>query len=192
MNSFYWGSINATQSPLPIILTEFQGQSTPDGIQLTWVTESEITFDYFQVERSFDGLEFEPLAKINARGSSHGQTFYNYLDRTARNTQNYYRLKNVDLNGSSDYSKIIRVENDGSTPVIFPNPVVLGNFTVKVNPSSLPADFVLFNGLGKSLLSTELRNATTLISLPPGTPIGLYFVKISTSRLSHTFKILVN
>ncbi len=113
-------------SPLPITLLSFTGSRGKNATNLKWVIESEINFDYFLLEHSGDGYEFETVTKVKGKGNSSSRAEYSYLDLTATNLY-YYRLKSVDLDGTTSFSKVIKVDGNGEgysrLAVIYPNPV---------------------------------------------------------------------
>jgi hypothetical protein len=96
---------------LPIELLSFRG--TTDNVKnyLYWKTASEINNDYFTLERSFDGIYFEPLTRVEGVGNSTQLINYSYIDDNPENIINYYRLKQTDYNGNSSYSNIISINN---------------------------------------------------------------------------------
>ena len=93
---------------LPIELTSFTIQCENDNIyQLNWTTASELNSHKFIVQRSYDGIQFNDLKTIAAQGNSNQLIYYKYVD-TANTIENlYYRLKEISLDSSFSYSKII-------------------------------------------------------------------------------------
>ena len=108
---------------VPVKLSSFDGETKSDYNQLNWEMEEAINFDYFQVEKSEDGVQFYNLEKVFGID---GVNKYTAQDHNP-STLNYYRLKMVDLDGSYDYSKIISLgsrREEGNMPQFFPNPLV--------------------------------------------------------------------
>jgi len=129
-NSFtnYVGCISDLCQPLPIELTSFTGEEKDCKIDLTWQTLTETNSSHFIVQESNDGMSFSDAERIEAAGFSGVLLTYNFTDETT-GVYNYYRLKQVDLDGSYEYSKIIRIESDCYEPGIingitdlYPNP----------------------------------------------------------------------
>ena len=132
-SSFTWdtlatatpGAPNGTQA-LPVELTSFSAVNLTNGVKLSWTTASEINNSGFDLERSSNNKSFEKIAFIPGHGTSTKATAYSYLDDNAKGKV-YYRLKQIDLNGSYEYSKTIEV-NSTNSPVNFnlsqnyPNP----------------------------------------------------------------------
>ncbi len=104
-------------SVLPVEISSFTGRYSPKGMAvLNWTTESELNNDFFTVERSFDGRDFEAVEKIAGAGTSLESQTYQFLDHTAvslaKSNTVYYRLKQTDFDGAFSHSDLISVELD--------------------------------------------------------------------------------
>jgi hypothetical protein len=179
-SSFYVGSINATQTPLPITLLSFTGEVIADGALLKWSTSMEKNFDRFDIERSTDGVRYAYLASITGQGALNARTDYTYLDETAPAGRSYYRLKNVDLDETFDYSNVVPVVLKGKEGklAIYPNPVVNKTITITV-PDSGPATLVLLDAMGNPVLKTSLAFGEQEIALNDSLKPGIYFARIA-------------
>jgi hypothetical protein len=111
-------------NPLPLNLLRFDGEKSTDCNLLTWCTATEIMTDYFVLEKSIDGINFTPLANIDAVGFSLQPANYSYKDYEKSSTVNYYRLQQFYVDGNSDFSNVIVLADDNiSNQVqIYPNP----------------------------------------------------------------------
>ncbi|MCX6295990.1 MAG: hypothetical protein NTX97_07980, partial [Bacteroidetes bacterium] len=112
-------------NPLPIELLSFTGYSLANGNQLNWVTATETNNDFFDLERSSDGIEFYKIATIDGAGNSTSIKNYEYYDANPLDGLNYYRLKQVDFNGDFFYSNIISIDKsiiENTFIQVFPNP----------------------------------------------------------------------
>jgi hypothetical protein len=106
-------------SNLPIELTSFEGKSKNRYNDLTWTTATETKNDYYELERSTDGLNWNIVANINGAGTVSTPSFYSFKDYTfVNNTVNYYRLKQVDTDKSFTYSNIIYIDNKVSEQLV--------------------------------------------------------------------------
>jgi hypothetical protein len=94
---------------LPIELLEFTGTCIANGVQLNWVTATEINNDYFLIEKSNDGYDWEQIAKIKGLVNSYTATKYIHIDYTTQNNLTYYRMSQVDLSGIKTVFKAIDV-----------------------------------------------------------------------------------
>lgn len=96
--------------PLPIELMLFEGTNNKDYNHLTWGTATELNSHYFAVETSENAMDWKLLSMIPAAQNSNTPIYYEYKDFFyKRDKINYYRLKQIDLNGDYEYSNIISV-----------------------------------------------------------------------------------
>lgn len=109
---------------LPIELLSFNAEPIDnDYVEITWVTASEINNDYFEIERSLDANDWTSILKEDGAGNSSTTLFYSAYDRQPNPGTSYYRLKQVDFDGSYTYSSPVSVNfNDSETISIYPNP----------------------------------------------------------------------
>ncbi|MBL0293493.1 MAG: T9SS type A sorting domain-containing protein [Saprospiraceae bacterium] len=113
---------------LPIELTYFNGKVSNGTHYLNWATASERKNAYFEVERSFDGTQFTKIGKVISKanqGLSVQKLTYDYNDLEPADGINYYRLKQVDLDGKHSYSKVISLSSSkesNSIKNLYPNP----------------------------------------------------------------------
>ncbi len=111
-------------SPLPVELISFTGKKVDDLNELTWTTASEENNAGFEIEKSEDGVNWEIIGWVEGRGTSNELNEYIFLDRLPFLGDNYYRLKQVDVDGQFEYSKNINIRNVNEivTIDISPNP----------------------------------------------------------------------
>ena len=109
-------------SPLPVELIDFTAEENNEKVLLKWKTASETNNSHFQIQRSVDGVRFDYLNVVQGAGTTSQETTYNYQDKAPINGRSYYRLKQIDLDGSFEYSPIRQVylETDGIS--IYPSP----------------------------------------------------------------------
>lgn len=112
------------QAPNP--LSGFAADYQEPSVQLSWTTAMELDAAYFEVNKSVDGFNFATLGSVQAQGGSGSVTRYSYIDPGPVLRRTYYRLRIVDRQGNSVYSKTISVRagNSGITlNNLYPNPV---------------------------------------------------------------------
>ncbi len=169
------GSINATTTPLlPIELLSFDAQLRNQDVLLEWVTVSEINNDYFTVERSKNGVDWEIIEIMDGAGTSEGLLKYSTWDYNPYGGISYYRLKQTDFDGSFTYSEtipiqIIRKETIGISPT--PND---GSFNI-MNTSS--GSYQILDLNGKVLHEGNIESGSTSVDIK-FLPNGIYFVRI--------------
>ena len=119
------GELNTTQAfvPLPIELMSFNARALEGQVLLNWQTLTEINNDYMAVERSSDGQDFEEIGQIQGAGTSFIPQSYELLDPQPYQGLNYYRLRQVDFDGTTTYSKMVSVvfEGQGWGVQVFPS-----------------------------------------------------------------------
>lgn len=178
-------------SPLPVTLVDFSAKTIENTIQLAWRTTSETNASHFEVEKSNDGKSFLSIGNVSAKGESEAIETYTFTDISGRNSafsQQYYRLKMIDNDGTYAYSRIetARWKNTETAHnvVMSPNPLksqelnlrfegmAKGNYTVQIinllGQKRAEKSFV-WDGISESKFSTN------------NLPAGLYLVKTVSS-----------
>jgi hypothetical protein len=128
------GSVTSGGTPLPVELLEFKGLYQSGAIKLSWITASELNNDYFEVQRSNDGVNFYPLGIVEGGGDSNQKLNYNFIDYSSIIESQYYRLLQVDYDGGFEYLTIILVHANDLTIVdfsIYPNPSINGDMNIQ-------------------------------------------------------------
>jgi hypothetical protein len=143
----------------------FEASALNDDAYLVWQTSSEINNKGFRIDRSINGVDFEPIAFVKGNGNSQKLIKYKYLDKNIFLNKSlwYYQLVQTDLDGTLSYSEVKRVENvnglSGSIQ-LYPNPVS-NQFTVTINQEQELLNAELFALDGKSLGILTLINNNT-------------------------------
>jgi hypothetical protein len=128
---FTFGGGGSGVNPLPIELLSFNAAYNGKNVDVTWKTASEINNDYFTIERSLDGVNFEVVSIVPSKalnGNSTAILSYTVNDPNATNGTYYYRLKQTDYDGKFEYSGVVpvtinnSVENTDLAFTIAPNP----------------------------------------------------------------------
>ena len=113
-------------APLPVTLISFVGKRLDARqVQLDWTTTSETNNDHFEIERTLNpATGFETVGSVKGKGNSAANVSYQFTDPNSETVYTYYRLKQVDLDGSFAYSRIIAVKgyHQELTVNAFPNP----------------------------------------------------------------------
>jgi hypothetical protein len=153
----------SASSSLPVELLSFEGENQGNYNLLRWATASELNNDYFELERTANPLEgFEAIARIDGAGTTSEITNYEYLDQNPVVGTNYYRLKQVDFDGTTTYSEVIalEVEADAVNNALFPNPT-RGKVFYRVNTTvEKSVELRISNALGQQI-SQEVYQLTT-------------------------------
>jgi hypothetical protein len=160
---------STADNPLPIELLDFKARAIGTDIELNWITASEVNSDYFSIQRSTDGHEFEEIARIASAHSHSGHT-YQWLDKMASKGVAYYRIKQVDLNGEFLYSTIVSVEilNEKSF-LLLPNFGKSGT----IMSTTVKGEYAVYNNLGVVVMRIQNSDTIDTTSLAS----GIYIVK---------------
>jgi hypothetical protein len=137
--------------PFPLSLTDFKSFQDGPQIALNWASVNEQNFYGFNLERSFDGLQFENIGEIKEPIEVlNNKKLYAFRDINPKSGQNYYRLKMIDTDGSEAYSAIISQNYvlDKFTIKPFPNPVLI-NEALKLGESQKIKELKIFDNLGR-------------------------------------------
>ncbi len=120
---FTLASINEGNTPLPVTLTHFEGKMMEGQVALTWTTASEQQNESFTLEKSYDAVQWKAFKTLDGAGNSHQIIHYRAYDTQPYRPFTYYRLRQKDVDGSLNYSPIIRVDvQSPERSVIYPNP----------------------------------------------------------------------
>jgi hypothetical protein len=176
-------------SMLPTKLNYFKGAAAQQQVNLTWQTVTEQQMDRFVIESSYDGQSFFTLDSVKAAGYSNTAKNYSYTQRNPRNGKIYYRLKQVDKNGSYEYSSTILVNsmNDAYTALsVYPNPAI-STLMIRHQLATGQEQCSIRNMQGvvmaqKTLAAGTLQSSFDVQHLPTGT----YLVVVSNGKEQYT------
>ncbi|MBO2010704.1 T9SS type A sorting domain-containing protein [Hymenobacter negativus] len=192
-------SVPTLTAPLPVVLTSFTGQATSAGNQLSWATAQEVKSASFVIEASADGSTFAAVAELAAAGNSTSARTYQYLDASAAAqsaTRRYYRLRQVDLDGSLTYSTVVvlsrTVAATSSTFEAYPNPFA-NQLTVALPGAFEPqaATITLLSLAGRPVYTGKLTLSAApqaLVALPE-LPAGVYVLRLTTASGTISHKV---
>jgi len=109
---------------LPVELLSFTVHDLKNYIRLRWSTSSEINHSHFVIEKSTDLNDFKTIGIVHSPVSSNAANTYYFNDYHVQSSLNYYRLRQVDKDGTSSYSKVLSISRsvESKEPYIFPNP----------------------------------------------------------------------
>ncbi|MEP6746599.1 MAG: PA14 domain-containing protein [Bacteroidota bacterium] len=170
-------SFNITGSLLPVKLLGFDGKTDNKNISLSWKVSSEINADYYQVEKSADGIAFTVLGKVFATASTSAGKTYGYPDASPFSGINFYRLRMVDKDGKYSYSPVIKIIfTEKKSVSIFPSVIDNGSVYISTSAELKNGLVELFDMTGKKLqqirlamLATGQVTALPLINIRSGT-----------------------
>jgi len=166
------------ESPLPVHLSMFTASSVENVVRLEWTTVSEKNSNGFDIERSADARKFEKLTFVKGYGNSDEENHYTVTDSAPLTGISYYRLKQIDLDGTYTYSPVKSVKNGNSSPVIvYPNPVQ-DMLTIDLKGNKVSGKLIILNVLGQKVRQSDLTGSEqTGIDVSTLSP-GIYFYRL--------------
>jgi hypothetical protein len=193
--TFTLGSVDLANA-LPVELVNFTARKSGSTVILNWQTASELENDYFEVEVSSTGENFNGIARIDGNGNSNKLIEYEYVDQNPLLGQNYYRLKQVDFDGDVEYSKVIGIFNDAPSTLrlnLYPQPAsneVTFQFNGVNTERSL--DLTIYNMSGQLVKNLTLNPKSKELSLDVSLlSSGLYIVRLSQSHSYSQQKLII-
>jgi hypothetical protein len=173
--------------PLPVNLITFEGKAQNTGNQLQWSTSWETQNAGFEIHRSQDAVNFENKGFVDGKQTVTGKSDYQFIDQNVNpGSTYYYRLKQIDRDGSFELSRIIAVKSwyDGLTAYAFPNPVDSDQFTVMLpDINSYSIKMYSPDGVEKpvNLIKTNKENEL-IITGKEKLSSGLYLLKMTSKN----------
>jgi hypothetical protein len=178
--------------PLPIELVSFNAEVVQNEVMLKWTTASELNNDYFTIQRSKSGEEWETVGdKIKGAGTTTETRHYQTSDGMPHPGVSYYRLKQTDEDGQFSYSSVRRVD---VVPVYqlkaFPNPTE-GKFTLTTGFELDKSNVKLMNLLGQEVPITLERSGTEYMATPTSHVPGVYILQVKKGFWSQSVRLIV-
>jgi hypothetical protein len=190
-NTFYVGSINASNTSLPITLISFTATVSEKEVELNWSTSNEINNDYFTVQRSKDAVNWESIQQVAGTGTNKNISSYSTIDPSPYAGKSFYRLLQTDLDGKQTYSAVrsVTLGNAASAIAIYPNPAT---DQIRISfPSAGPYEVRLLNSNGRMLGHPVLTLGDPLTLNVADFTAGLYFIQINYRTASEIRKIVI-
>ncbi|MBC7863138.1 MAG: T9SS type A sorting domain-containing protein [Bacteroidia bacterium] len=194
--NFYYtvGTTNPTTSPLPIELLNFDAVVCERNVCLNWATATEHNNDFFTIDKSKNGTDFEFVSQTDAVGNSFSTSTYSSIDVSPYEGISYYRLKQTDVNGTYTYSNLVPAEFISAAHIIvYPNP---NSGTMQVSYSlkaEEKGEFTIYDAVGKQVSSFRLPNSEKTFSINAADiEDGVYFFKYIINGVVKDFgKIII-
>jgi len=173
---------------LPVKLLDFKGAAKTGYNELSWLTSNEVQFRQYEIEYSSNGAQFEQAGVIPAAGGGN----YHFTHTVGGGGKLYYRLKMVDLDGKSEYSKTIVVAMNNSELKNFVTPTMVTNGLINVTLSGDYTGLQVIDMDGKTVYRESVTNRTGKITVSlPSVRAGQYLVRLTGNGKQLTQKIVV-
>ncbi len=141
-----WNTAKSVNIPLPVTLLDFNVARINNSNLITWTSENEVNLKQYIIEKSYDAVHFNELSTIASRNAF--QNKYSFTDNSYYGTI-YYRLKSVDIDGTTSLSNVIHIKNT------IDNPVVIANNSIIINDALKNVTLYVYTMLGSRILSTS-------------------------------------
>ena len=186
----FFGSGGDNNGSLPVELTSFTGECTDDGVQLIWQTESEFNSSHYDIEYSRDGLEWSVVHSQSAAGNSTQDLIYEFTHLNVGAGDNYYRLNQVDIDGTNTSYDIVNVNCENQIESyfsVYPNPSN-GSFNIVLNDARIIGDAMIqiIDTKGHVILSkpVEVKNGINMFIMNEFISSGMYYINIQNGTKS--------
>lgn len=170
---------------LPVELVSFSGRVEDGLVHLNWVTLSELNNEKFEIEESIDGKNFEKIGAVEGHGTILETQEYGFTVENLQSNVLYYRLKQIDFDGTYEYSKVISITTDQKEEKIgqfYPNPSTAGQVNIQFDAqedSEVTAQ--VFDMTGKHILTRirQINSGSNNLSYNFSTlSTGIYYIRI--------------
>jgi len=193
LDSTLVGAGKPQQIVLPVHLLSFNAVLVNNAVQVNWQVSEEINCKQYTIEWGTDGVHFSALAVIAARATSGVTTSYDYQHTAPATSNNYYRLKIEDNDGSYRYSAVRQVQLSKNLSIqVYPNPAQYF-ITINLNGAvQLPAMILLFDGSGRAVRKLAITANTIHVPLQ-GLAAGLYHLQVTDGTKNlYNYAFVVN
>ncbi len=188
-------------SPLPVKLVSFTGTVIENQVIVLWTTATEINNNFFQLERSPDGKNFEVIGIVDGNGTTNEQVDYEFKDADPYFGLAYYRLKQVDYDGQFEYFDYILINNEslrkGISATVCPNPTTPDNlnFHFETGDQNSKISTTLYDLSGKIFYQKQFnfQSYEERIKIEPGRiPAGFYLLEVKQGFNKKTIRVKIN
>jgi hypothetical protein len=171
---------------LPVTFESFEGEALLQTNELSWSTYSEQDNSHFEVQKSIDASSFSMIGMVEGKGTSTTLSNYKYEDRLVSGIS-YYRLKQVDFDGKSTYSKVISLSRSSLNQLPSPNP-----FTDHLFISLSTKATVSVQTVDGAVLQTQTleKGSHDLQSLVHELPAGLLLLTVSSQETHEIYRVV--
>jgi hypothetical protein len=169
---------------LAVELSDFKVKSTQKSALLTWTTASEKDNAYFDVQQSTNGTDFQTVGQVKGSGTTTVEKFYSFEHKDPSVGVNYYRLKQVDANGTATLSAVRSILM-GKTGLVVKTTLVTGVLDIIVSDEKM-GPLSIFNISGQNILNVNAQG-TQSINVS-NLPAGLYIIRTATGDVGRFVK----
>ena len=179
-------------SNLPVTLASLKAGKVDDKVMVIWATAAEINNNYFEVLRSNDGVNFEVIGTVQGNGNSNVLINYQFADQNPENGMNFYRLRQVDFDGTTTLTEIVEVNAGNQAQIsLYPNPANTNDQIQIRSDVDAPMTVEVYSMAGQ-LVSQASSNNGSLSLAANQLAKGMYVLRIFQNTNITTQKLQVN
>lgn len=185
---------------LPIELLSFTAIQNQHKVDVKWVTATEINNDYFTIEKTKDGIQYDIVAQVDGAGNSTSILNYSTVDHTPHSGTSYYRLKQTDYNGAFTYSNLVSVEYSNNSNFgfdIYPNPNTGENFNISITNNKNEEVLVVVRDVNgkesysKIFITQEDGETVFAFDIENKLGTGIYIITATSKQNIYSKKLIV-
>jgi hypothetical protein len=176
---------------VPVTLLSFTAALHNHEVLLNWQTTAEYNNRYFDVERSNDGVRFIAIGRVAGNSTTSLPHSYSLTDPHPVTGMNYYRLKQVDFDGRSIYSRIAPIQITGNDAVTAYYTAAANRIQILFGKKQAAAEIKLYAANGQLIKSAVAENASNYALPLPALPKGVYMLQVGNEGLHYSQKIFI-
>ncbi|MFH0894697.1 MAG: T9SS type A sorting domain-containing protein [Bacteroidota bacterium] len=199
VGSFSSWALSGSTNPLPISLFDFQASKNNEQVDVKWTTLTETNSDYFTIEKTKDGNNFETVGIVKATGNSNSLLNYSLTDFNPYSGMSYYRLRETDFDGTEFTSNLVTVNFESSSSIIanvYPNPTNTEGFKLELEKANGKNITVTITEMtGKIIYNKQIITDSEFYSFNPLEDLvlytGMYLLSVSCDGFIYNEKIML-
>ncbi len=184
---------------IPVELTAFIADYVNGVVKLNWITATELNNSGFEIEKSIDSFDWDNIGFVNGNGTTTEKHEYSYVDQNPVGEKSYYRLKQIDFDGTYKYSNIIEVElglpTEFSLEQNYPNPfnpnTVISYRLPVISHVTLKVFDVLGNEIETLVNEEKPAGSYKITWYPENLASGVYIYQLRANNYIETRKMLL-
>ncbi len=185
-------------SLVPVELTSFSAEASDNNVILSWTTATELNNQGFEIQRSIDEKEFVKIGFVEGAGTSTIENRYSFTDKNLSDPKYFYRLKQVDFDGTCSFSDVVEVELknfDFHLAQNYPNPFNPSTTIEFSLPEKSDINLSVYNTLGEKvaeLFNGEIAEGYHQIKFDASNlSSGTYFYKLTSKDFNAAQKMIL-
>ncbi|MGB5847236.1 MAG: fibronectin type III domain-containing protein, partial [Ignavibacteriaceae bacterium] len=192
---------NIAEMIIPVELVSFTANVFENSVTLSWTTATEVNNLGFEIERRIEDGQFSTIGYVEGHGTTTEKQNYQFIDNISdiQSTSLSYRLKQIDFDGSYEYSDVVEVTNLAPTDFAlhqnYPNPFNPVTTIIYSLPVKSQVELIIYNTLGEiieQLVNEEKEPGRYEVKLNASNlPSGIYFYRLRSGSFVETKKIIL-